>query len=176
MAASLPRRFRSTLAERQISISAIISLPWFLLPLLFLVQDGIVESAVVRLLPSRAVEIFVCQSATGEPLLNVAVSSKGGNDLLQTGAGFEMLVLTRAPPVRIFCRGIPLWMPCSERGGDGIVWNQLYRGRAKEARDMAASASDHDAQRLWREIAEAFEELADLPAQDGLWVVEKVGK
>jgi hypothetical protein len=41
---------------------------------------------------------------------------------------------------------------------------------------MTASPSGHGAQRLWREIAEAFEELADLPAQDGLWVVEKVGK
>jgi hypothetical protein len=41
---------------------------------------------------------------------------------------------------------------------------------------MAASASDHDSQRLWREIAQAFEELADLPAKDGFWLVEKSGE
>ena len=56
-----------------------------------------------------------------------------------------------------------------------MITIQLYRGRAEEARDMAACTSN-DAQRLWREIAEAFEELADLPAKDGLWVAEKVGK
>ena len=55
-----------------------------------------------------------------------------------------------------------------------MTTDQLYRGRAREARDMAASATDHNAQRLWREIAEAFEELADLPAKDSLWLVEKV--
>ena len=51
--------------------------------------------------------------------------------------------------------------------------SNMARGKR---RDMAASASDHNAQRLWREIAEAFVEPADLPAKDSLWVVEKVGK
>jgi hypothetical protein len=57
-----------------------------------------------------------------------------------------------------------------------MTTNQLYGERAREARDMAASASDHDSQRLWREIAQAFEELADLPAKDVFWLVEKVEK
>jgi hypothetical protein len=55
-----------------------------------------------------------------------------------------------------------------------MTTSQLYRERAKEARDMAASASDHDSLRLWRQIAEAFEQLADLPARDSFWLVRRV--
>jgi hypothetical protein len=41
---------------------------------------------------------------------------------------------------------------------------------------MAACASDHDAQRLWRQIAVVFEQLADLPAREGFWVDARAAK
>ena len=53
---------------------------------------------------------------------------------------------------------------------------ELYRERAKEARDEAKATADPDARRLWLEIAEAFEWLSELPARDPVWRVERVEK
>jgi hypothetical protein len=51
---------------------------------------------------------------------------------------------------------------------------QKYRERAKEAREEAQTTIDPDIRRLWLEIAEAFEWLAEQPEREPVWRVERV--
>jgi hypothetical protein len=51
---------------------------------------------------------------------------------------------------------------------------ELYRQRAKEAREKAAATSDHLRRLVWIEIAKGFEQLAEQPARDPVWQVERV--
>jgi hypothetical protein len=53
---------------------------------------------------------------------------------------------------------------------------ELYRERAEEAREEAKATTDPDTRRLWLEIAEAFEWLANQPERDPVWRVERVEK
>ncbi len=54
-----------------------------------------------------------------------------------------------------------------------MVTEQLYRERAKEARQEAKAAKDADKRRQLLEIAKAYEHFADLPGKTP-WHVEKV--
>jgi hypothetical protein len=55
-----------------------------------------------------------------------------------------------------------------------MALEELYRQRAKEAREKAAATSDDDIRRIWLEIARGFEWLADRPGRDPVWRVERV--
>lgn len=54
-----------------------------------------------------------------------------------------------------------------------MVTDQLYRERAKEARQEAEAAKDPERRRQLLEIARAYEHFADLPGKTP-WHVEKV--
>ena len=56
-----------------------------------------------------------------------------------------------------------------------MVTEQLYRDRAKEARQEAEAIKDPDKRRLLLEIAKAYEHFADLPGKTP-WQVERVGR
>jgi hypothetical protein len=51
---------------------------------------------------------------------------------------------------------------------------ELYRERAKEAREKAKATPDYDTRSLWLKIAEAFEWLANQPEREPVWRVERV--
>ena len=51
----------------------------------------------------------------------------------------------------------------------------LYRQRAKEAREKAAGTRDELSRLVWLEIAKGFEKLAEQPERDPVWRVERVG-
>ena len=55
-----------------------------------------------------------------------------------------------------------------------MATDQRYRERAKEAREKAEASSDQDIRRTWLEIAKGFEWLAEQPARDPVWRVERV--
>jgi hypothetical protein len=57
-----------------------------------------------------------------------------------------------------------------------MATEQAYRERAKEARQNAAATSDETIRRTWLDVAKGFEQLADLPARDPVWRVERVEK
>jgi hypothetical protein len=50
----------------------------------------------------------------------------------------------------------------------------LYRQRAKEAREKARATRDELSRLVWLEIAKGFEELAEQPERDRVWRVERV--
>ena len=50
----------------------------------------------------------------------------------------------------------------------------LYRQRAKEAREKAHATPDELSRRVWLEIAKGFEKLAEQPERDPVWRVERV--
>jgi hypothetical protein len=50
---------------------------------------------------------------------------------------------------------------------------QLYREKAKEAREKAASSSNDLTRLVWLEIAKGFERLADMPPRGPVWKVER---
>jgi hypothetical protein len=50
----------------------------------------------------------------------------------------------------------------------------LYRQRAKEAREKAATARNELSRLVWLEIAKGFEKLAEDPERDPIWRVEQV--
>jgi hypothetical protein len=54
-----------------------------------------------------------------------------------------------------------------------MATDQLFRDRAKEAREKAATAKDETTRRTWLEIAKGFDRLADVPGKTP-WHVEKV--
>jgi bacterioferritin (cytochrome b1) len=54
-----------------------------------------------------------------------------------------------------------------------MATEQLYRDRAKEAREKAAVAKDETTRQLLLEIAKGFERLADL-LEETPWHVERV--
>jgi hypothetical protein len=49
----------------------------------------------------------------------------------------------------------------------------LYRQRAKEAREKAAATADELSRLVWLEIAKGFEKLAEQPERDPVWRVER---
>jgi hypothetical protein len=53
-----------------------------------------------------------------------------------------------------------------------MVTEQLYRDRAKEARQEAEATADPQKRRLLLEVAKAYEHFADLPGKTP-WHVEK---
>jgi hypothetical protein len=53
-----------------------------------------------------------------------------------------------------------------------MVTEQLYRDRAKEARQEAKAATDPEKRRLLLEVAKAYEHFADLPGKTP-WRVER---
>jgi hypothetical protein len=55
-----------------------------------------------------------------------------------------------------------------------MMTDQRYRDGAREARGMTAFVVDHDTHRSWREIAEAFEQVTELPGKMAFWPVEPV--
>ena len=55
-----------------------------------------------------------------------------------------------------------------------MATEQLYRERAKKAREKAAAASDKLSRQTWLEIAKGFERLAEQPPRDPVWRVERV--
>jgi hypothetical protein len=55
----------------------------------------------------------------------------------------------------------------------GMVTEQLYRDRAKEARQEAKAATDPQKRRLLLEVAKAYERFADLPGKTP-WHVERL--
>ena len=62
--------------------------------------------------------------------------------------------------------------PTSWCGRDAMAIEQLYRERAKEAREKAAAAGDETTRQTWLEIAKDFERLADVPGKTP-WHVER---
>jgi hypothetical protein len=54
-----------------------------------------------------------------------------------------------------------------------MVTEQLYRDRAKEARQEAKATTDPATRRLLLEVAKAYEHFADLPGKTP-WHVERV--
>ena len=54
-----------------------------------------------------------------------------------------------------------------------MATEELYRQRAKEAREKAAATSDDLRRLVWLEIAKGFERLADAPGKTP-WHVERV--
>ena len=52
--------------------------------------------------------------------------------------------------------------------------DQQYRERAKKAREKAAASSNELSRRTWFEIPKGFERLAEQPAKDPVWRVERV--
>ncbi len=54
-----------------------------------------------------------------------------------------------------------------------MATEQLYRERAKEAREKAAASSDEFTHLIWIEIAKGFERLAEQPPRDSVWKVER---
>ena len=54
-----------------------------------------------------------------------------------------------------------------------MATEQLYRDRAKEAREQAEAATDETSRQLLLEIAKGFERLADL-LEKTAWHVERV--
>ena len=55
-----------------------------------------------------------------------------------------------------------------------MATDQQYRERAKEAREKAAATSDALSRLVWFEIANGLERLAEQPAKDPVWRVERV--
>jgi hypothetical protein len=49
----------------------------------------------------------------------------------------------------------------------------LYRQRAKDAREKAAATGDELSRLVWLEIAKGFEKLADQPERDAVWRIER---
>ena len=56
-----------------------------------------------------------------------------------------------------------------------MVTAQLYRERAKEARQEAKATADPEKRRLLLEVARAYDHFADLPGKTP-WHVERVGR
>lgn len=56
---------------------------------------------------------------------------------------------------------------------NAMVTEELYRQRAKEARQKAAATSDDLSRLVWLEIVKGFERLADVPGKTP-WHVERV--
>jgi hypothetical protein len=54
-----------------------------------------------------------------------------------------------------------------------MVTEQLYRDRAKEARQEAGAVKDPDKRRQLLEVAKAYEHFADLPGKTP-WHIERV--
>jgi hypothetical protein len=54
-----------------------------------------------------------------------------------------------------------------------MATEDLYRQRANEARERAAATSDELSRQTWLEIAKGFERLAEKPAKDPVWRVER---
>jgi hypothetical protein len=54
-----------------------------------------------------------------------------------------------------------------------MATDQLFRDRAKEAREKAAATSDDLSRLVWIEIAKGFERLAEVPGKTP-WHVERV--
>jgi len=54
-----------------------------------------------------------------------------------------------------------------------MATEQLYREKAKEAREKAAASSNEFTRLVWLEIAKGFERLAEQPARDPVWRVER---
>jgi hypothetical protein len=54
-----------------------------------------------------------------------------------------------------------------------MATEQLFRERAKEAREKAEAAHDETGRRTWLEIANGFEHLADQPGKTP-WHIERV--
>lgn len=50
---------------------------------------------------------------------------------------------------------------------------QLFRERGKEAREKAAATTNELTRLVWLEIAKGFERLAEQPARDPVWRVER---
>ena len=55
-----------------------------------------------------------------------------------------------------------------------MATEDLYRQRAKEAREKAAATNDDDIRRIWLEMANGFEWLAARPGRHPVWRVERV--
>jgi hypothetical protein len=55
-----------------------------------------------------------------------------------------------------------------------MATEDLYRQRAKEAREKAAATNDDLSRRNWPDIAKRFERLAEQPPQEPVWRVERV--
>jgi hypothetical protein len=55
-----------------------------------------------------------------------------------------------------------------------MATEDLYRQRAKEAREKAAATSDDLSRRNWLDIAKRLERLAEQPPRDPVWRVERV--
>jgi hypothetical protein len=55
-----------------------------------------------------------------------------------------------------------------------MATQDLFRERAKEARERAAATSDDLSRRNWLDIAKRFERLAEQPPQEPVWRVERV--
>jgi hypothetical protein len=56
-----------------------------------------------------------------------------------------------------------------------MATEQLYRERAKEAREKAEAATDKTNRQTWLEIARSFERLAEMPGKTP-WQVERVDR
>jgi hypothetical protein len=56
-----------------------------------------------------------------------------------------------------------------------MVTEQLYRDRAREARQEARATTDPERRRVLLEVAKAYEHFADLPGKSP-WHVERVGR
>ena len=54
-----------------------------------------------------------------------------------------------------------------------MTTEQLFRDRAKEAREKAAAAADETSRQIWLDIAKGFQRLAEVPGKTP-WHVEKV--
>jgi hypothetical protein len=61
----------------------------------------------------------------------------------------------------------------SERDRLGLSTEQRYRERAKEAREKAAAATHETSRQRWLEIANGYEQLAEVPGKTP-WHVERV--
>jgi hypothetical protein len=55
-----------------------------------------------------------------------------------------------------------------------MATEDLYRQRAKEAREKAAATSDDPSRRNWLDMPNVFERLAEQPQQEPVWRVERV--
>jgi hypothetical protein len=54
-----------------------------------------------------------------------------------------------------------------------MATEQLFRERAKDAREKAAATTNELTKLVWLEIAKGFERLAEQPARDPVWKVER---
>jgi hypothetical protein len=64
--------------------------------------------------------------------------------------------------------------PTSWHGRNATATDQQYRERATEAREKDAATSDDLSRLVWFEIANGLERLAEQPAKDPVWRVERV--